>query len=113
MKINTKQGRGRAFTLIEVLVTIGIVLTLALLCLPVVQKSRDRGLTAKCAGNLKNIGASLTAYVADNRYYPSAQPKAGSWRIQAAEEYASSGMEPELTALSNMTKCPARSAIRN
>lgn len=58
----------RGFTLIELLVTIAIIAILASLAFPAVGPMIERGRSAKCAGNLRQIGASVQQYVADNDY---------------------------------------------
>ena len=51
-----------AFTLIELLVVIAIIAILAAILLPTLKKSRDRGKSASCINNLKQIGAASLAY---------------------------------------------------
>jgi prepilin-type N-terminal cleavage/methylation domain-containing protein/prepilin-type processing-associated H-X9-DG protein len=54
------------FTLIELLVVIGIIGLLAALLLPVLAKSKERGRSAACLSNLRQIGLSVQMYVQDN-----------------------------------------------
>ena len=55
-----------AFTLLELLVTIGIVLVLAALLYTSLAKIRLSADKATCASNLRNIGIATFAYVGDN-----------------------------------------------
>jgi prepilin-type N-terminal cleavage/methylation domain-containing protein/prepilin-type processing-associated H-X9-DG protein len=55
-----------AFTLVELLVVIAIIAVLVAIAFPLVGNMRERGLQAKCAGNLKNIYAAWGSYTADN-----------------------------------------------
>jgi len=54
--------RGRGFTLVELLVVMGLVAVLMSLLLPVVQVARQRSLAAACQNNLREIGFALEVY---------------------------------------------------
>lgn len=60
--------RARGFTLIELLVVIAIIAILASLAFPAIGSMIERGRSAKCVGNLRQIGAAVQQYVADNDY---------------------------------------------
>ena len=60
--------RQRAFTLLELLVVIAIMAILASLAFPSVGPMLERGRSAKCVGNLRQIGAAVQQYAADNDY---------------------------------------------
>jgi prepilin-type processing-associated H-X9-DG protein len=55
-----------AFTLIELLVVFAIVAILAALLVPAFGRMRDKAQNAQCLGNLRQLGASLHLYAADN-----------------------------------------------
>ena len=57
-----------AFTLIELLVVLAIVAVLATLVTPVIGTAIERGRSAKCVNNLRQIGVAVQQYVADNDY---------------------------------------------
>lgn len=56
-----------AFTLIELLVVIAIIAILLAILLPVLAAAREVARTAKCSGNLHQLGLSLDTYLVDHR----------------------------------------------
>jgi prepilin-type N-terminal cleavage/methylation domain-containing protein/prepilin-type processing-associated H-X9-DG protein len=56
----------RAFTLLELLVVIVIIGTLAALVLPVLSRTKEAGRSTVCISNLHQIGISLQIYVDGN-----------------------------------------------
>lgn len=69
-RINRAARRQEGFTLVELLVVVGIIGVLAMLLLPQFRNMRDRARIASCQSNLKNIGTSLEAFYADRERYP-------------------------------------------
>jgi prepilin-type N-terminal cleavage/methylation domain-containing protein/prepilin-type processing-associated H-X9-DG protein len=63
----------RAFTLVELLVVIGIIAVLVGILLPVLGRAREAANTIKCSANLRVIGQGMEIYLASNRLtYPPA-----------------------------------------
>lgn len=60
----------RGFTLIEMLVVIGIIAVLAALLLPAVQASREAARSSQCISNLKQLGLAITMFRDQNGEYP-------------------------------------------
>lgn len=64
--------RARAFTLVELLVVIGIIALLIAILMPSLSKARQIAVRIKCATNLKNMGNAMTMYTQQYSYYPAA-----------------------------------------
>lgn len=71
-------GRG-AFTLLEVLIVVGIIALLATILLTAISRARDSGRRVQCLNNLQALARAVIAYTADNEgAFPFAAAKAAT-----------------------------------
>jgi prepilin-type N-terminal cleavage/methylation domain-containing protein/prepilin-type processing-associated H-X9-DG protein len=62
-----RRGGARAFSLIELLVVIGIIALLMTLLIPSLSRAKELTRIAVCKSNLRQIGTAMVMYFADNR----------------------------------------------
>lgn len=69
----SKTNPSRGFTLVELLVVIGIIAVLISVLLPVLGRVREQGNQVKCMSNLRQLGMAMVQYATDNKgYFPAA-----------------------------------------
>jgi prepilin-type N-terminal cleavage/methylation domain-containing protein len=65
-------ARRAAFTLIELLIVMGIIATLIAIAIPAVTKAREASNRTVCTNNLHQMGTAVVHYYGDFHYFPTA-----------------------------------------
>lgn len=76
----------QAFTLVELLVVIGIIALLISILLPSLAKARQTAVQVQCAANLRQVGAALFMYNNDFKKIPAAWEGGSMWAFALAPQ---------------------------
>jgi type II secretory pathway pseudopilin PulG len=108
MKARPTRVGTAGFTLVELLVVVGIIMVLVALLLPMLSRARSAAVNQVCLSNLRQIGAGILTYVNNNRgRFPDPLTLGGVAHRRLAGEADEGGL-PEVygwSALLDQTGC--------
>jgi len=62
--------RGKAFTLVELIIVIAVIAVLMSILIPILHTAREQTREVMCGSNLKQLSLALTTYAQDNETFP-------------------------------------------
>ncbi len=92
------RNRTKAFTLVELLVVIGILALLISMLLPALNKARQQANSVQCLSNLRQVGQIVHLYAAENQgrlpynyiAWPDGERKGAGWALMVGAGYLKS-----------------------
>src|SRR5437868_13544906 len=85
-----RRSRLVAFTLVELLVVVGVIALLIGILVPTLSKARTAARTTACLSNLRQLGNALLMYSVDSHGlmpYPTTASDPSAWWYNAVDKY--------------------------
>lgn len=91
----------RAFTLMEMMVVISLIVLLISMLLPALGSAKTHARTVRCGSNLSQLGRAMDNYVTDSGFYPGAHTwpaagHAGTWIVWPARLRHYTNQDPRI-----------------
>ena len=102
MTFNLARQRVQAFTLVELLVVIGIIALLISILLPVLSSAREAARLTACMAHLRDCGQGLAIYVAENRGFLPGPNTSGAMQSRLNNAFPVSHFESPTAPVQNM-----------
>lgn len=69
-KGRSRRSQPYGFTIVELLITVAVILTLAAIAIPKLMSAINQAKVAKAVGDIRAIGTDVTGYAVENGQYP-------------------------------------------
>ena len=103
----SKRAGYRAFTLVELLVVIGIIAVLIAILLPTLNKAREQSRRTACLANLRTLGQGMLLYANDSRdWLPNGNPPK-VYDSSAGRDIALCGLATKYVRAPGTFHCPS------
>src|SRR6184192_923635 len=90
-----KRTSPRGFTLVELLVVIGIIALLIGILMPALGRARQQALSVQCASNMRQMGMAAQQYASENKgWLPPSHAVPGNGTVEKFMEYVTGNGNP-------------------
>lgn len=103
------KNRARGFTLLELLVVIGIIAIVISILMPSLSAARSRGKQTACANNLRQLGLAMRSYLDDNSDvfpYASFMPSVDPTPVDGDAIYLADVLVTHTAGMDKVFACP-------